>query len=242
MNALLTTWEALRHEPIFWLTLTVLSYYFGIWLCQVCPPMKAVPPVATSIVLLIAFLYASGTNFQTYFQGGQLLHALLGPATVALAVPLYEQRSHLSKLWLPLTVGLIVGALVAMVSAMVLAKWFGASFETVISLAPKSITVPIAMGVSEALGGIPSLTAASVVITGAIGCAFIRPVARLLKEKDEAVIGFSTGLAAHGLGTAGAFLISRKTGAFSGLGMGLTGLFTAFTAPFVVPLFLALLY
>lgn len=242
MTALLATWETMRQYPMFWLTLTILTYCFGIWLCTHCRAFNAVPPVATSMLLLIALLYVTGTEFRTYFEGGQWLHMLLGPATVALAVPLFEQRSHLSKLWLPLTVGLVVGAVTAMLSAMLIVKCLGASYETVVSLAPKSITVPIAMGVSEALGGIPSLTAAAVVITGAIGCASIRPVARLLKEQDEAVIGFSTGLAAHGLGTAGAFLISRKAGAFSGLAMGLTGLFTAFTAPFLVPWFLSLLF
>ena len=109
-----------------------------------------------------------------------------------------------------------------------------------ISLAPKSVTVPIAMAVSEHLGGIPALTAALVVITGVVGSLMARSLLGILREKDDAVRGFSIGLVAHGVGTATAFQMNRDTGAFSGLAMGLTGLFTAFAAPFLLPYLLRL--
>ena len=129
----------------------------------------------------------------------------------------------------------------AIVSGIVIASALGASKETVISLAPKSVTVPIAMGVSQHLGGIPALTAALVVITGVTGALICKPAMALLREHNDAVRGFSIGLASHGVGTATAFQMSRDTGAFSGLAMGLCGLLTAFIAPpllqWTLPLF-----
>ena len=188
-----------------------------------------------AIVLLVAVLELTGTDYKTYIEGGQHINFLLGPATVALAVPLYEQRLRLAKLWIPLTCGLVAGGTVAIVSAVLIAGALGASPETMISVAPKSVTVPIAMAVSEHLGGIPALTAALVVITGVVGALLARPLLMLLGEKDEAVSGFAIGLAAHGVGTATAFQMSRNTGGFAGLAMGLTGLFTAFVAPAILP-------
>ena len=156
--------------------------------------------------------------------------------------PLLEQRLRLAKLWIPLTCGLVVGALVAIVSTISIAALLGASRETVVSLAPKSVTVPIAVGISEHLGGIPALTAALVVITGVTGALLCRPLFAVLREKNEATRGFAIGLAAHGVGTATAFQMSRDTGAFSGLAMGLTGLLTAFIAPWILQLMLPMFF
>ena len=127
------------------------------------------------------------------------------------------------------------GGTVAIASAVIIAGFLGASPETMISIAPKSVTVPIAMGVSHTLGGIPELTAALVVITGVVGALMSPTVLMLLREKNDAIRGFSIGLTAHGVGTATAFQMNRDTGAFSGLSMGLTGLYTAFAAPVIVP-------
>lgn len=234
------TADALLSDPATWLCATLLAYAFGMWVYKKSGYKTICTPLLVSIVVLVAVLEVTGTDYKTYFNGGQHINFLLGPATVALAVPLYEQRLRLAKMWAALTCGLIAGGTVAIVSAVVIAGALGASPETMISLAPKSVTVPIAMAVSEHLGGIPALTAALVVITGVAGSLMARALLRALKEKDDAVRGFAIGLAAHGVGTATAFQMNRDTGAFSGLAMGLTGLFTAFAAPFLLPYLLAL--
>lgn len=234
------TFEKLLGEPALWLCATLLAYAFGMWLYKKSGYKTICTPLLVSIVVLVALLEVTGTDYKTYFSGGQHINFLLGPATVALAVPLYEQRLRLAKMWVALTCGLVAGGTVAIVSAVAIAGALGASPETMISLAPKSVTVPIAMAVSEHLGGIPALTAALVVITGVTGSLLARPLMSALREKDDAVCGFAIGLAAHGVGTATAFQMNRDAGAFSGLAMGLTGLFTAFAAPLLLPYLLDL--
>ena len=245
-NFLLTSftpvWENLRTQSSLWLAVTLVAYALGMWLYKKSGYKTIFTPLLTSIILIVAALLTTHTDYATYMQGGQHINFLLGPATVALAVPLYEQRLRLAKLWIPLTCGLAVGAVVAIVSTISIAALLGASRETVVSLAPKSVTVPIAVGISEHLGGIPALTAALVVITGVTGALLCRPLFAVLREKNEATRGFSIGLAAHGVGTATAFQMSRDTGAFSGLAMGLTGLLTAFIAPWILKVMLPLFF
>lgn len=241
LEILQEVWRREQAEPSLWLAATLIAYAIGMWGYKKSGYKPICTPLLTAIVIVVTLLLVSGTDYKTYLEGGQHINFLLGPATVALAVPLYEQRLRLAKLWLPLTCGLIVGAGTAIVSGIVIASALGASKETVISLAPKSVTVPIAMGVSQHLGGIPALTAALVVITGVTGALICKPAMALLREHNDAVRGFSIGLASHGVGTATAFQMSRDTGAFSGLAMGLCGLLTAFIAPpllqWTLPLF-----
>ena len=227
-------------DPALWLCMTLLAYALGMWIYQKSGFKTIFTPLLVSIVILVSVLELTGTDYKTYINGGQHINFLLGPATVALAVPLYEQRLRLAKMWLPLTCGLLAGGTVAIGAAVLIAGALGASPKTMISLAPKSVTVPIAMAVSDHLGGIPALTAALVVITGVVGALIAPTLLRLIGEKDDAIRGFSMGLAAHGVGTATAFQMNRDTGAFSGLAMGLNGLFTAFAAPFLLPWLLSL--
>lgn len=242
LAALTPVWSTLRTQAALWLAVTLVAYAIGMALYKKSGYKTLFTPLLTSIVLIVAALLATHTDYDTYMTGGQHIHFLLGPATVALAVPLYEQRLRLAKLWIPLTCGLVVGAVVAIVSTIGIAALLGASRETVVSLAPKSVTVPIAVGISEHLGGIPALTAALVVITGVTGALLCRPIFAVIGEKNEATRGFAIGLAAHGVGTATAFQMSRDTGAFSGLAMGLTGLLTAFIAPWLLKLMLPLFF
>ncbi len=197
--------------------------------------------MAISVVLLTGLLVATGTPYATYFEGAQFVHFLLGPATVALAVPLAEQMPKLRRAWFALTVGLLVGVVVAMVSALAIAWLLGASPATIASLAPKSVTTPVAMGISEKIGGIPSLTAVIVVLTGIVGAALGRFVFDALGVKSRAVRGFAIGLAGHGQGVARAFVVSEEAGAFAGLAMGLTALATALIAPWLAPRVIALM-
>ena len=209
LSQLTLTAEKLLADPALWLCATLLAYALGMWVYKKSGYKTICTPLLVAIVLLVVTLELTGTDYKTYLNGGQHINFLLGPATVALAVPLYEQRLRLAKMWVALTCGLIAGGTVAIVSAVLIAGVLGASPETMISLAPKSVTVPIAMAVSEHLGGIPALTAALVVITGVVGSLMARGLLGILREKDDAVRGFSIGLAAHGVGTATAFQMNR---------------------------------
>ena len=159
------------------------------------------------------------------------MHVLLGPATVALAIPLYTQFRRVRSLLLPISAGLFAGSLTAIVSAVWIADFFGASTATQASLAPKSVTTPIAMGIAEKIGGLPSLTAVMVIFTGVLGAIVGEKLFSLARVSDPAIRGFSLGVASHGIGTARAFQLNEQSGAFAALAMGLNGLLTALLLP-----------
>jgi putative effector of murein hydrolase len=161
---------------------------------------------------------------------------MLGPATVALAVPLIAQWRQVKRLIVPIAAALVAGSVTAIASAVVCAWALGASQQTVASLAPKSVTTPIAMGIAEAIGGIPTLTAVLVILTGIIGAMSVTPLMNALGVKDYAARGFAAGVASHGIGTARAFQVSEIAGTFAGLGMALNGLLTAILAPMLMAL------
>ena len=227
-------WVYLAATPLLGLTLTLLAYQCGIWLFQRSGQQAWANPVLIAILLICPILWLSGTPYAKYFEGAQMVHFLLGPATVALAVPLFTQWKNLRRMALPLVVALFAGSAAAAFSAIGIARWLGASSETVRSLAPKSVTTPIAMGVAEKIGGLASLTAVLVVLTGILGAACFPALFRLLRIRRHASQGFAVGLAAHGLGTARAFMISEEMGAFAALGMGLNGLITALLLPLLL--------
>jgi predicted murein hydrolase (TIGR00659 family) len=228
-------WVYLAATPLLGLTVTLLAYLFAYWIYERARFNPLANPVAIAVALLVALLTLTGTPYRTYFEGAQFVHFLLGPATVALAVPLYDQRAKLRRLWLPLTLGLAAGVVTAIVSAVGIAWLLGASRETLLSLAPKSVTTPIAMGIAEKIGGLPSLTAVFVLLTGMTGAIIARPLLNLLRIEAHPTRGFAVGVAAHGIGTARAFQVSEEMGAFAGLAMGLTALVTAFIAPVLAP-------
>ncbi|MFT3960615.1 LrgB family protein [Propionivibrio sp.] len=227
-------WTQLAGLPLLGLTATLLAYLAGVWLFKRSGQKPLCNPVLIAIVLLSLLLWTTDTPYQRYFDGAQFIHFLLGPATVALAVPLHAYWRRLRQMALPLVAGLLAGSATAAFSAMGLARLFGASPETVFSLGPKSVTTPIAMGVAEQIGGIPSLTAVLVILTGILGAMCFPSFFRLLGIRNHATQGFAVGLTAHGLGTARAFLVSEEMGAFSALGMGLNGVLTAVALPLIL--------
>ncbi|MCF1184816.1 LrgB family protein [Marichromatium gracile] len=235
-----TLWVYLAARPLFWLTLTLLVWLGARRLQAWCGGLALLNPVVLSIATLIGLLVLTDTPYAQYFDGAQFIHFLLGPATVALAIPLYRLRAELHVLALPITVALVVGAVVAVVSAVGLAAALGADRAVLLSLAPKSVTTPVAMGIAEKLGGIPALTAALVVLTGLVGALFGVGVLRRLGIRDPAVIGVALGTAAHGIGTARAFQLGHREGAMAGLAMGLSAVLTALLLP-LLPRGLALL-
>jgi len=224
-------WVYLAATPLLGLTATLVAYVFAYRIYERARFSPLANPVMIAVALLVTALTVTGTPYKTYFDGAQFVHFLLGPATVALAVPLYLQLPKLRKHALPLLGGLLVGSLVAAVSAVTIAWALGATRETVLSLAPKSVTIPIAMGVAEKIGGLPSLTAVLVMATGIIGAVSATTLLNLLRIRDYSVRGFATGVAAHGIGTARAFQVNLVAGTFAGIAMGLNALLTALLVP-----------
>jgi predicted murein hydrolase (TIGR00659 family) len=227
-------WVYLQARPLLWLVLTLGAYSLAFALFRLGRGNPLLNPVAIAVALIVAILAATGTSYQTYFEGAQFVHFLLGPATVALALPLWRNLATVRRMLLPMAAALLAGSLTAILSAVAIAWALGASSATIASLAPKSVTTPIAMAFSERLGGLPSLTAALVILTGIIGAMTVTPVLNVLRITDWRARGFAAGLAAHGIGTARAFQVNQMAGTFAGIAMGLNGLVTALLAPLLL--------
>ena len=193
-------------------------------------------PILLTIATLILYLKVTGISYETYSEGGQLIEFWLKPAVVALGVPLYLQLEMIKNQLLPILLSQLVGCLVGLVSVILIAKGLGATPEVVCSLAPKSVTTPIAMEVSDATGGIPSLTAAVVVLVGLFGAVFGFKVLGFGQVKSPIAQGLSMGTASHAIGTSAAMEISSKYGAYASLGLTLNGILTAVLAPIVLRL------
>jgi predicted murein hydrolase (TIGR00659 family) len=227
-------WVYLQARPLLWLVLTLGAYSLAFALFRLGRGNPLLNPVAIAVALIVAILAATGTSYQTYFEGAQFVHFLLGPATVALALPLWRNLATVRRMLVPMAAALLAGCVTAILSAVAIAWALGASSATIASLAPKSVTTPIAMAVSERLGGLPSLTAALVILTGIVGAMTVTPVLNVLKITDWRARGFAAGLAAHGIGTARAFQVNQMAGTFAGIAMGLNGLVTALLAPLLL--------
>lgn len=226
-------WVYLSTSPLLGLTVTLVVYELAYIVYRRSKFNPLLNPVLIAVSVLVLLLTLTHTAYETYFAGAQFVHFLLGPATVALAVPLYQQVRRVRELMFPICASLLAGSMTACISAVVIARMLGASTATQLSLAPKSVTTPIAMGIAERIGGIPSLTAVLVIMTGVIGAVLGRFVFDALRVKDHAVRGFAMGTASHGIGTARAFQVSDQAGAFSALAMGLNGALTALLLPVV---------
>lgn len=229
-------WVYLSASPLLGLTLTLVVYQAAYAIYKRVNFHPLANPVLLAVAALATLLTVTGTPYRTYLDGAQFVHFLLGPATVALAIPLYAQWPKLKAMWLPLLLALLAGSLTAIFSAVLIAWLLGGSTATLLSLAPKSVTTPIAMGVAERIGGLPSLTAVLVIITGILGAVGARTLYGWLRISDPAVRGFAIGIASHGIGTARAFQVSEQAGAFAALAMGLNGLLTAVLVPLLLPL------
>jgi predicted murein hydrolase (TIGR00659 family) len=237
LNELGVLWVFLAASPLLWLTLTMAAYVLADHLSVRCRRHPLANPVLLAVGMMVALLTVSGTSYGNYFEGAQFVHILLGPATVALAVPLWRNRRDVARALLPLTAALLAGPVTAVVSAVGIAWAFGAPPSVLASIAPKSVTAAIAMGVAKELGGDPALAAALVIITGIMGAMMAWPLLAALGVRDPTARGFAVGLAAHGLGTARAFQADPVAGTFAGIAMGLNGILTAAIVPVVLRLF-----
>ncbi|MGV2981038.1 LrgB family protein [Camelimonas sp. ID_303_24] len=220
-----------EQAPLAWIALTLGAFVLATWIAGRTGNHPLANTVMMSVALVSAALWLAGARYEDYFRGAQFIHFLLGPATVALAIPLVENIALVKRALLPIVVALIAGALTAIVSAVGFAWALGGSPLLLASLAPKSVTAPIAMSVGEVIGGLPALAMVATVSTGILGAMIGRPLFDAMKIRDPAARGFAMGLAAHGIGTARAFQSSEVAGAFASVGMALNGMLTALLLP-----------
>jgi predicted murein hydrolase (TIGR00659 family) len=220
-------WVYLAETPLLWLTATLVAYGIGDAVSALAGRNPLANPVVIAAALLIAGLSLTGTGYETYFEGAQFVHFLLGPATVALALPLWRNRAAVARNLAPMAAALAAGSLTAIASAAGVAWALGAPPTVIASLATKSTTAPIAMALSESLGGVPALAAVLVVLTGVFGAIVVTPLMNALGIRDYAARGFAVGVASHGIGAARAFQVSDEAGAFAGVAMALNGALTA---------------
>ncbi len=226
-------WVYLSQSPLLWLFVTIAAYSLSLALFRKMRFFPLLNPVLISMIVIVTLLNITGTGYDRYFEGAQFVHFMLGPATVALAVPLFRNFQKVRRALFPLLIALAGGSLTAALSAFYLADIFGASEQIALSFVPKSVTSPIAMGIAENLGGLPSLTTVLVILTGTLGATLGLPLMKAFALRDERACGFAMGLACHGIGTARAFQASAMTGTFAVVGMGSNGLFTAIMVPLI---------
>lgn len=227
-------WIYLSATPLLGLSSTLVAYQLALWLFERSGRKALLNPMLVAVTMIVGFLMATGTEYRTYFDGAQFVHFLLGPATVALAVPLYNQMPLLRRVWPAVLLVILVGATMAAGSAVGIAWLLGGSEKILLSLSPKSVTTPIAMGIAETIGGIPSLTAVMVMLTGISGVICGGWILDKAGVKSPAARGLALGICAHGIGTVRALQESERAGAFAGMAIGLTGLSSAVLIPLVI--------
>lgn len=225
-------------NPLFALALTLIAYEAAEYLFRASGQKAVFNPLLLAVLFVIPCVRAAGISYDTYFDGAKLIHFMLGPATVALAVPLYEQRQRVRASLVPLVASVASGSAVGIGLAGGLLATSGAARSLVISVAPKSVTTPISMAISERLGGVPALTAGVVLVTGIFGSVTVPTVlaalGRVTGERSDAARGFALGMSSHGAGVARAFQDGNEPGAFAGLAIGLNGLATAILVPCLI--------
>lgn len=234
-------WVYLSATPLFGLSATLVVYVLAQAMYARLDQPAWANPVLWSVVILASLLTVTRVDYPTYFSGAQFIHFLLGPAVVALAWPLWERLAALREHWRALLAAALAGGVAASGSALLLGWLVDLPQEVVLSLAPKSVTAPVAMGIADKIGGIPALAAVFAVVTGMVGALSGKALFALLKIPTDAngwmARGFSLGTAAHGIGAARAMQVNADAGAFAGLALGLQVVLAALLIPMLFHLF-----
>ncbi|MBQ3274032.1 MAG: LrgB family protein [Christensenellaceae bacterium] len=217
------------HSPYFGLAITLAAYTAGTAINRKTR-IAVLNPVIISLFIILAVLFIFRIDYETYYEGGQYINMLLIPATVCLAVPIYNKRELLKKNLVPILAGCAVGAVVCIVCVVLLCRAFGIDGAAAKSLIPKSITTPFGMSVSETIGGMPSLTVICIIITGITGAVTAPYLAKLFRINDDIAEGIAIGTSSHVLGTGKALEMSETHGAMSGLAVPITGVITVIIA------------
>jgi len=226
--------EYITNTPLIWLLITLGSFKIGIIMYEKSNKNTLLQPIIIAYFLIMTALLSTGVSYEKYFKSVEIIHFFLGPATVALALPLYNNLKYIKSLFIPIVITLLVAGVFSITLAVSLLWVLGAELPTILSMTTKSITAPIAIITSEQIGAIPSLAVGFVIITGIIGALLGTTIFRLLNIKHDTSKGFALGVISHGIGTARAIEISEKAAAFSALAMGLSGIVTAIFLPLII--------
>jgi putative effector of murein hydrolase len=236
-HALAALWSPLAPNPLLWIVITLGAYAAAIRLQQLARGSPFANPVLIAILLVGAVVLATRTPYATYFGGAQFINFLLGPATVALAVPLARNFRHVGASLKGLSAALLAGSLVSTVSGIVLVRALGGSRAVALSMAPKAVTTPIAIAVSQQIGGVPALTAALAIVGGIFAATVGERVLSILRIEDLRAHGFAAGLAGSGIAAAhAAARLGGLAAAFGALGIALNGVVTALLTPLIISL------
>lgn len=230
-------WVYLQAEPLFWLTLTIGAYLVGDFCYQKANRFPLVNPVAISIIIVASVLLLFDIDYERYFSGAKFIHFMLGPATVALAIPIYKKWHLIVDNAKAIFIAVFIGSCFAVVTTYLMAVLFKLDEQIMLTMLPRSVTAPIAMGISDVIGGVPSLTAVMTITTGIIGATFGAFILDFLKVTSKSARGFGFGLGSHGIGTAKAMGTNVEAGVFSAVAMGLSGIVTSL----IMPLFMRLI-
>lgn len=229
-------WTGLVRSPLLGITLTLAAYLAARRVWRASRGHSLANPVLVSIVLVAGFLLLTRVAYADYLRGGQYIAFLLGPATVALALPLYLQADRIRRSAPMVLLSVVAGSLTAILVGVLVTRWTGGSAPLALSMAPKSATTPVSLAVSETIGGIGPLTAVFTILTGVLGAVAAPRVLTLVRVRDERVRGLAVGVVSHGIGTARLLSDEPAAGAFSALAMAINALVTAVAVPLLIHL------
>jgi len=233
--------EYLTDNLVFGIVLSLAAFEAGLWISKKTK-LAILNPLLVAIFIVVVFLIAADIDIETYNQGGQFIHMFLGPATVALAVPLYKKLDQLKQHAVPILTSILFGSVVSVASVVFFTMLFGLEHEIIMSLLPKSVTTPIGIELSKQMGGIVPVTVLSIIITGISGAMMAPAVIKLAKLKNKIAIGIALGTSAHAIGTTKALEMGETESAMSSLAIGIAGIMTVFIAPWVYQLTYGLLF
>lgn len=224
----------LLHMPLFWAMLTIAAFTVGQQIYRLLGNTAFLPPILTGIILVSVALEVTGISFDTYMEGGQYLHLMLGPVVVMLAVPLYQFIHVMKKEWLRISLAISLGSGTTVAVAVAMAHFWIGNDTITVTMSTKSVTTPVAVTVSEQLGGIGALASAFVIITGVFGALMIPPLLKSVKLDDPKAMGLTLGVCAHAIGTSRAIELGNQQAAYSAMAMTLTATLHAVLLPLVM--------
>ena len=227
--------SAIVNSPLFGILLTIVAFEIGVLISRKFK-YSFLNPLLIGNVLIVGFLLITGVSLDSYNVGGDYISVMLSPATVVLAVPLYRQIQKLRQFWMPILVGIFAGSLTSIGCVIFFSKILGLSSTLMLSILPKSVTIPMGSVISAQIGGIPSVTIIAITVTGITGAVTAPAVCRFCHIKHKVAQGIAIGTASHALGTTRAMEMGEVQGAMSSLSIGIAGLFTAVVAPVLVSL------